>query len=133
MRAKEIIMERYIAFEVDKKSRQMLAAHFPPKYADFVGHHITYKFGVNKQTAKIPSTPKSIKVVGYADDGKSLEALVVEVNGKTLRPDGETYHITWSLDRAAGRKPAQSKPLVASGFTPVNPPIEIKAKPEFFK
>ena len=36
-------------------------------------------------------------MVGRADDGSSLECLVVELDGITDRPDGSTYHITWSL------------------------------------
>ena len=43
MRAKEILTEMYIAYELDRKSRQSLASVFPPKYPDFIGHHITYK------------------------------------------------------------------------------------------
>lgn len=132
MRAKEILTEMYTAYELDKKSRQLLAATFPPKYPDFIGHHITYKM-VKKTDMSLPSQPKSIKVIGYADDGKGLEALVVEINGKTQRPDGKLYHITWSLDKSAGRKPVQSNSLVANGFDPVNPPVEISAKPELYK
>ena len=36
-------------------------------------------------------------MIGRADDGESLECLVVEIDGTTDRPDGSTYHITWSL------------------------------------
>jgi len=121
----------YIAFELDKKSRNILKQQFPPKYADFIGHHITYNPGA-KKTDKIPHEPKSVVVVGYADDGESIEALVVEVNGKALRPDGKAYHITWSIDRSKGRKPAHSNALVAQGFETVAP-IGIKAKPDIFK
>lgn len=121
----------YIAYELDKKSRQILAATFPPKYADFIGHHITLRMA-KKNDAKLPSMPKSIRVVGYADDGDGLEALVVEVNGKTIRPDGQVYHITWSLDKSKGRKPVQSKGLISAGYEAVTP-IDIQAKPELFK
>jgi hypothetical protein len=130
MRAREILSEMYIAYELDKKSRQALAAVFPPKYADFVGHHITLRMA-KKNDSKLPSMPNSVKVVGYADDGDGLEVLVVEINGKTSRPDGKTFHITWSLDRSKGKKPVHSNGLVANGFTRVDP-IDIKAKPELF-
>lgn len=131
MRARELLSEMYIAYELDKKSRQSLAAAFPPKYADFIGHHITLRM-VKKTETNLPSMPKSVRVVGYADDGEGLEALVVEINGKLTRPDGKTYHITWSLDRSKGRKPAQSNGLVAGGYEAVTP-IDIQAKPELYK
>ena len=132
MRAKEILQEMYIAYELDKKSRRSLASIFPPKYPDFIGHHITYRMA-KKNDLSLPSTPKSIKVIGYANDGDSLEALVVEVNGKLHRPDGGLYHITWSLDKSKGRKAVQSNALVQNGYERINPPIDIIAKPEVFK
>ena len=129
MRAREILHEGYIAYELDRKSRQSLAAIFPPKYPEFIGHHITYKIGV-KAKDKMPAMPKSVEVIGYADDGESIEALVVAINGKTQRPDGKAYHITWSLDRNKGRKPQHTNNLIASKeFEPVDP-IAIQAKPE---
>lgn len=122
------LMEGYIAYTLDKKSRNKLKSIFPPKYPEFIGHHITYKFGVGADE-KLPKGG-TFKVVGYADDGKGLEALVVEVNGKTQRPDGKIYHITWSLDRSKGRKPVHSNNLIASkGFENVSP-VGIMAKSE---
>ena len=130
MRIDEIILtEKYIAFELDKKSRRQLAKTFEPKYPEFIGHHITYKFGVPKDV-KIPMTPKSIEVVGYADDGEGIEALIIAINGSTDRPDGSTYHVTWSLDREKGKKPVHSNKLIATqGFKNVSP-IKIAVKPK---
>ena len=130
MRIIEILNESFIAFELDGKSRRTLAQRFIPKYPDFIGHHITYKLGGKKD--KLPGMPKSIEVVGYVDDGDGLEALVIAVNGKTVRPDGKTYHITWSLDRSKGKKPAHSNKLIAEkGYIDVDP-IQISAKPGLF-
>jgi len=106
----ENLFEMYTAHVLDKKTRRELAKTFPPKYPEFVGHHVTLKFGVPKDTP-IPSSAK-VEVVGYADDGEGLEALIVSVNGKKVRPDGGVYHITWSLDRSKGRKPVDSNKLV---------------------
>ena len=132
MKINQILTEGYIAFELDKKDRSHLLEKFPPKYSDVIGHHITYKFGVSSDT-KLPKGSKNIEVVGYADDGDSIEALVVAVNGSTTRPDGKIYHITWSLDREKGRKPVHSNALIEkNGFTRIDP-IKISAKPEFFK
>ena len=73
--------EGYIAFEISEHSRQQLATIFEPKYPEFIGHHITHQFGVGKDV-ELPELPE-IQVIGYADDGESLEALVVAVNGLT--------------------------------------------------
>ena len=42
-------------------------------------------------------------MVGVADDGAGVQALVVEIGGTTRRADGSTYHVAWSLAR--GRRP----------------------------
>lgn len=124
-----MLNEKYIAFELDKKSRRQLAKVFEPKYPDFIGHHVTYKFGVDKD-AKLPFPPKKMEVIGYVDDGEGLEALVVAINGSSERSDGNTYHITWSLDREKGKKPVHSNDLIAmKGYKKVTP-VEIKAKPK---
>lgn len=118
------LFETYTAYLLDSKSRRMLAKRFPPKYPEFIGHHITLKFGVSGDVP-IPR-PTDINIVGYADDGEGLEALVVEVDGKTNRVDGSIYHITWSLDRSKGRKPVHSKQLVQQGYESV-PSISVSA------
>ena len=127
----EELFEMYTALVLDKKSRKTLRDRFPPKYPDFIGHHITMKFGVPKDTPK-PSQPKSIAVVGYKDDEKGVEALIIAVNGKTKRPDGSTYHVTWSIDRSAGRKPVDSNKILKGGFDKIDP-ISIKISPEVLK
>ena len=126
----ENLFEMYTAHVVDSKSRRELAKAFPPKYPEFIGHHVTMKFGVPKDTPK--PHPAEIKVIGYADDGEGLEALVVSVNGKVQRPDGSLYHITWSLDRSLGRKPEHSKKLVQSGYESV-PQVPIKTTGEVLR
>jgi hypothetical protein len=127
----EELFEMYTALILDSKSRRELQKKFPPKYPDFIGHHITLKFGLPKDTPK-PKQPTMIEVVGYKDDGKGVEALVVAVNGKTNRPNGSTYHITWSIDRSAGRKPVDSNKILKDGFDKVEA-IPIKITPEVLK
>ncbi len=124
------LFEMYTAYVLDDKSRRELQKRFPPKYPEFLGHHTTVKFGVPVDTPK-PHTA-DLSVIGYADDGEGLEALVVEVNGKSIRSDGSIYHITWSLDRSKGRKPVQSNKLVQAGFEKITP-IPIKTTPEVLK
>ena len=61
-----------------------------------------------------PDTPLprevEARIVGRADDGDSLECLVVAIDGTTDRPDGSTYHITWSL--GPGRKARESNDVL---------------------
>ena len=111
---------------------EKLKEKFPPKYPEFVGHHITLKFGVPKNT-QTPAEPDSVEVVGYADSGDGLEALVVEVNGNRKRADGRVYHITWSLDRSAGYKPVDSNNLVSNKYSMIRPPIKISTTPKVLK
>src|SRR5919107_332704 len=55
-------------------------------------------------------------VVGVADDGAGVQALVVEIGGTTRRPDGSTYHVTWSL--GPGRRAVESNDVIrACGWT----------------
>jgi len=135
LKAKEIIEGTpkprggYQAFEISHESRSRLAAKFPPKFSDFIGHHITYKRGA-KSDQPLPEA-NTFSVVGYAVNEEGIEALVVEVDGTTVRPDGGTYHITWSLDREAGFKPVASNELLKSGWESV-PKINIAATAKFF-
>jgi hypothetical protein len=51
-------------------------------------------------------------VIGQADDGAGVQALVVALNGGSDRWDGSTYHITWSLE--PGRKAVESNDVIAA-------------------
>ena len=93
---KEIILEMYTAHVFTEDSRKKLAERYPPKYSKFVGHHVTEQFGVRKGV-EAPEQA-DVEVVGYLDSQDGLEVLVVAVNGSDKRPDGGTYHITWSLE-----------------------------------
>lgn len=101
----------YTAYVLDKRNRAELLAQFEPRYPDVIAHHITYEFGV-PESKPLPEQPQSLKIVGRVDDGKGVEALVVEVDGDTQRPDGKTFHITWSIDRSQGRKPVHSNDVI---------------------
>lgn len=131
MREKDIQDPKgYSGYRLNDDSRSKLAGIFPPKYSEFIGHHITERFGIRKSEANLPDTVDA-RVVGYAEtDG--LEALVVEINGTTQRPDGSTYHITWSLDRTKGFKPVHSNNLLKNGWQNMDP-INIHVTPQFFE
>jgi hypothetical protein len=118
----------YTCYILSKQSRDLLISKFPPKYPLVICNHITEKFGVSKD-APLPEQPKEINVIGYVDDGKGLQALLVEIDGKVDRPDGKTYHITLSLDSLLGYKPVDSNKVIA-GNEPVEvDPIKIDAVP----
>ncbi len=91
-----------------------------PLYERVVFEHITLQYP-DKETA--PSV-ELVEIVGHASsDG--VQAVLVEVDGVSERPDGKLYHITLSL--AEGHKPAESNAMLAS--TPVEPlssPISIR-------
>jgi hypothetical protein len=96
--------------------RESLLAAFPPAYPRVVAQHIALEGG-EPPDFPLPSEAEGY-VVGVADDGEGVQALVVEVGGTTHRPDGATYHIPWSF--AAGRKATESVEVIRErGWTPV--------------
>jgi hypothetical protein len=109
--------------------RERLIERFPPKYENVIADHVTLRVGATPQT---PMPRKaSARIVGRADDGDSLECLVVELDGTTNRPDGSTYHITWSLE--SGRKAVESNAVLRDrGWEPIEAPIAIELEPARF-
>jgi hypothetical protein len=70
-------------------------------------------------------------VVGVADDGVGVQALVVEIGGTLRRPDGSTYHITWSLGR--GRRAVESNDVIRDcGWTTAGARHWVRLKPKMF-
>jgi hypothetical protein len=121
----------FTGWELPEWERLKLAERFPPVYAVDPGvqHHATYRYGVNRDSP-LPAATSGL-VVGHADDLDGVEALVLEIDGRMARPDGSIYHITWSLDRAAGRRPVDSNVVLRAGWRPVEP-IRIALIPRFF-
>lgn len=65
----------------------------------------------------MPEAERAV-VIGRADDGEGVEALVVAIAGSCDRWDGSAYHITWSL--AEGREAKESNDVIARyGWQPV--------------
>lgn len=103
----------YTAYHLTPDARQQLLAQFPPRYPKVDAEHATYQFGVAENTP-IPAAD-TLEVIGRADDGQGIEALIVRVNGKTERPGGLPFHITWSYD------PAKTAPAEFDLDTPPKP------------
>jgi hypothetical protein len=109
--------------------RDRLLERFPPRYGKVIADHVTLRTDATPETP-LPRKPES-RIVGRADDGNSLECLVVELDGTTDRPDGSTYHITWSLGPA--RKARESNDVLRDkGWQPVPAPIPVELDPARF-
>ena len=118
-------------WKLDPADRELLLDLFPPRWRDMIADHITFA-GHAAEDAPLP-IETTARVIGHADDGKGLEALVVAIAGSARRPDGSIFHITWSLDRAVGRKAVESNELLTrGGWHPLAVPIEITIIPARF-
>ena len=113
-------------WKLPRHERDRLLERFPPKYANVIADHVILRVGGRE----LPSRPTA-QVVGRADDGDSLECLVVELDGTTRRPDGSTYHITWSL--GPGRRAVESNDVLRDlGWHDVPRPIPVELQPACF-
>ena len=116
-------------WKLQRDEREALLQQFPPKYADVIADHVTLRTGATPQTP-LPRTPEA-RIVGRADDGDSLECMVVELDGTTDRPDGSTYHITWSL--GPGRKARESNEVLRDqGWKALVAPVDVTLEPARF-
>lgn len=103
---------------------------FPPKYERTVADHVTLTAGASEDSPLPPDV--DARIVGKADDGKSVECLVVQIDGTTDRPDGSTFHITWSL--SPGRKAKESNDVIRKdGWQRLGHAIPIRLEPAIFQ
>lgn len=122
-------MAAYVGWEVDRHERDALLQQFRPTYDRVVADHVTLKFGVEDRSFLPAETTGEI--VGFADDGDGVQAAVVRIDGTTDRPDGSTYHITWSL--ADGREAKESNDVIAGrGWTPIEAPVRVHLHPRLW-
>ena len=114
-----------VGWKLDRGQREQLLRDHPPRYAEAVADHVTLEVG----TKELPD-PVSAVIVGRADDGEGVEAMVVTIDGTTDRPDGSTYHITWSL--GPGRKAKESNDVLRErGWQELDHPIPMTLRPAF--
>ncbi len=118
-----------IGWKVETIARRELLQLFPPSYPNIVADHVTLKARV-ADDAELPGEV-ACEIVGRADDGKGVEAMVVRVDGSTDRPDGATYHITWSL--ADGRRANESNDVIREyGWQAFDLPQAVDIRPARF-
>ncbi len=122
-------MTYYIGWKLPTAERKRLLNLIKPVYADVIAHHITLEYDVPADV-QLP-TATSGEIVGIADDGEGVQALVVRIGGTTRRPDGSIYHITWSL--AKGRKSAESNAVIRKGWKHFPESIGLVLEPKLFR
>jgi len=116
-------------WKVRRDDRERLLGLFPPVYAEVIADHVTLRSGAGPDTP-LPREVEA-RIVGRADDGDSLECLVVAIDSTTDRPDGSTYHITWSL--GPGRKARESNDVLRDkGWDHLDAPVEVALDPARF-
>ena len=117
-----------IGWLLAEDDREKLLQQFPPKFEKTVAHHVTLKSEAERDP--LPNDVEA-EVVGHTDDESGVEAMVVAVDGTTDRPDGLTYHITWSL--GGGRRARESNDVIRErGWHKLDQPIPVKLQPGRF-
>ena len=118
-----------IGWKLPPDERSRLLERFQPRYPNVIADHVTLRTGANASTP-LPSNVQA-RIVGRSDDGDSLECLVVELDGTTDRPDGSTFHITWSL--GPGRNARESNDVLrARGWARISDSIAVQLVPARF-
>lgn len=119
-----------IGWKLDPDQRRELLQQFPPKFANVVADHVTLRSRASRR-APLPDETHG-EIVGRVDDGEGVEAMVVSIGGTTDRPDGSTYHITWSLE--SGRRPKESNDVLAAlSWHMFDLPMPIMLRPARFR
>jgi len=119
-------MPNVIGWKLDPNQRAELVLQFLPRYPKAVADHVTLEVDTPRD-APLPPEAEA-EIVGRADDGAGVEAMVVRLNGTTDRPDGSTYHITWSLSE--GRRARESNDVIAErGWTDFDLPVPVLLSP----
>lgn len=122
----------YTGYELTNNAHYQLLGHIEPLFPDVIAHHVTYEYGVYEQ---LPPDTNLVRVYAVANNDKVQTALV-KVNGETERPDGGTFHITLSLDKAAGAKAKDSNGVIANiatdGTFNTVEPFDLAVVPKFF-
>jgi hypothetical protein len=111
-------------WRIDRGEREALLRRFPPRYPNVVADHVTYG---RVPLAELPTHDRA-ELIGRADDGDGVEAMVVRLGGNHQRPTGGTYHVTWSL--GPGREAVESNDVIAAqGWKPLGDADSVGLEP----
>jgi hypothetical protein len=111
-------------WRIDRGEREALLRRFPPRYETVVADHVTYG---HVPPIQLPAHDR-VELIGRADDGAGVEAMVVALGGSRARPTGGTYHITWSL--GPGREAVESNDVIAAfGWEPLAETASVALEP----
>ena len=117
-----------IGWKLDREQRSALLERFPARYPQTVADHVTLETEAEKKD--LPSQVEAA-IVGITDDRRGVQAMVVTIDGSSDRPDGSTYHITWSL--SPGRRARESNDVLRDkGWDAFDDPIPVKLSPARF-
>ncbi|MBA4086774.1 MAG: hypothetical protein C0491_03095 [Novosphingobium sp.] len=105
-----------LGWKLDRSQREALLAALPPRYARTVADHVT----LSVSGTDLPEAITTAEIIGHVDDGAGVEAYVVAIEGSTSRPDGGTWHITWSLGENRAAKESNSA-IAAHGWATIAP------------
>ena len=118
-----------IGWKLNRDQRNELLQQFPPKFSNVVADHVTLQAKASKD-APLPQETEG-EIIGRVHDGRGVEAMVVSIGGTTDRPDGSTYHITWSLE--GGRRAKESNDVLAGQeWEMFDLPMPIRLQPARF-
>jgi len=129
----------YTAYLIPEKERNKILSLFSPSFEKLILHHITHEFDVYSGK-QIPDCRKA-KITGYVkyvdENNKGIEIFIVSVCGKSRRPDGNLYHITFSLSESK-YKPFMSNRFINSSeydkeYKKLKKPLEIEVEPVFIE
>ena len=113
-------------WKLDRSERETLLREHPPRYPDVIADHVTLRVGAGEAPREVRAA-----IVGRTDDDNGVEAMVVSIDGTTDRPDGSTYHITWSL--GPGRAAKESNDVLKErGWEDLDHPIPVTLNPARF-
>ena len=122
---------RVTGWKLPAAERARLLDRFMPRFDDVVADHVTLDAKAGRDTPLPRETAG--EVIGEVDDGAGVQALVVRIGGTTDRPGGGAYHITWSIDRASGRRAEESNEVIARlGWRPLPEPVPVRLRPARF-
>ena len=121
-----------IGWKLDReRARASCSSAFRRAMPNAVADHVTLEDPTPKATRC--RRPVDAEIVGRADDGDSLEAMVVTIDGTTDRPDGSTFHITWSLDEPGPPRRAKAMTCSANAAgSSLDEPVPVTLEPARF-